>query len=77
MLSKKNLEELGLSKEQEAKLREFEQKEVALRGLLKKCKVKSGVEQIIANSDLNKVDTENLDALEEYIKNEWKDFIYD
>ena len=76
MISEKNLSELGLSEEQKKKLREFEKKENALRNVLKKSGVKSGIESIIAKSDLNKVDIDHVDALQEYIKNEWKEFIY-
>lgn len=78
MLSKKNLEELGLSEEQKAKYEEFEKKEKALRLSLQKCKVsRNAIEGIVKQSDLNRVDLNNLEALEEGIKDMWKEFIFD
>ena len=78
MLSKKNLEELGLSEEQKAKYEEFERKETTLRGALKRCKVSNNaIDKIIATSDLNKVDSEHIEALEEEMKNMWMEFIFD
>ena len=76
MLSEKNLEELSLTEEQMKKYREFVQKEKLLRMTLKECGVHAAaIEGIIARSDLNKVNADNVEALKEDIKNSWSDFI--
>lgn len=76
MINEKNLIELGLSDEQMKMYKDFTKRENALRGILKKCGVHaSAVERIISKSDLNKVDMNNLEALEENIKQTWSDFI--
>ena len=76
MLSKKNLEELKLTEGQLEKYKDFERKRTAFRSVLNRCKVHPNViEKILANSDLNKVDLNNLEALEENIKQTWSDFI--
>ena len=78
MLSLKNLTELNLTEEQLQKYKELERKEKALTMELQKCKVyRSAIPKIIQSSDLNKVDLENLEALDEAIRNEWKEFIFD
>lgn len=78
MWSKKNVEELNLTPEQMAIFTDYQNREQALRRSLTKCKVnKTATEKIITKSDLKRVDLEHTDALEEEIKNMWKDFIYD
>ena len=78
MISQKNLAELNLTEEQLQKYKELERKERALTTELQKCKVhRSAIPKIIQSSDLNKVDLENLEALDEAIRNEWKEFIFD
>ncbi len=77
MISNKNLEELKLTEEQLLKYKELEKKEAVLRSCLKKCGVRGAViEKIISKSDLKKVDVDNTEALEEDIKETWKDFIF-
>lgn len=76
MISERSLRELNLSEEQLKKYKELEKREKLLRDSLKKCKVhSSAIERIISKSDLSKVDPENIEALEEYIKETWSDFI--
>lgn len=76
MISERNLKDLRLTEEQLKTYRELEAKEKALRSTLKKCGVFPGVvEKIISNSDLNRVDLENLEALEETVKTEWSEFM--
>lgn len=76
MLSKKNLEELRLTEEQLLKYKEFENKRNVFRYILNKCGVHhTAVDKILSQSDLNKVDLNNLDSLEEAVKEEWSDFI--
>ena len=77
MLSNKNLEELKLNQEQLAKYKEFERKRNAFKIVLKRCKVHpSAIDSILSKSDLNKVDLNNLEALEENIKETWSDMIF-
>ena len=76
MLSKKNLDELKLNDEQLKRYKDFERKEKAFRSVLVKCEVHPmAINKIISNSDLNKVDLNNLEALEENVKETWSDFI--
>ena len=76
MLSKKNLEELKLTEEQLKKYKEFERKRNVFRDILIKCKVHhTAIDKILSQSDLNKVDMNNLEALEENVKETWSDII--
>ena len=76
MLSEKNLAELNLTEDQMKKYRNFEQRERMFRSILKKCGVHhSAIDKIILKSDLNKIDMNNLEALEEDVKDTWSDFI--
>ena len=76
MWSKKNLDELRLTDNQLKKYRELAYKEELYRETLKKCKVHhTAIEKIISRSDLNMVNPDELSALEENIKETWKDFI--
>lgn len=77
-MNEKSLKALGLTEEQLAQFRELQKKENLLRTELRHCKVcNSAINSIIAKSDVSKVDTENIEALDEAIRNEWKDFIYE
>ena len=59
------------------KFKELELKENSLRSELLRCKVsKNAIPHIINMTDLNKVPA-NTDELDQFIKNEWKDFIFD
>lgn len=76
MLSKKNLEELNLNEDQLRKYKEFEKKRSVFKNTLLKCKVHhTAVDKILSQSDLNKVDLNNLEGLEEDIRETWSDFI--
>ena len=76
MINEKSLGTLKLTEEQLKKYKELVQKESVLRGVLNECGVHhTAVEKIIAKSDLNIVDPDNLEALKENIKNTWSDFI--
>lgn len=76
MLNEKSLNELKLTEEQLQMYKSLEKKESALRNTLHKCGVHQNVvEKIIGKSDLNKIDLNNLEALEESVRQEWSDFI--
>lgn len=76
MISEKNLKDLKLSEEQLQIYRDLEKREKAFRNILRKNKVHpTATEAIINNSDMKKVDLNNLEALEESIRQEWSDFI--
>lgn len=77
-MNEKSLKELNLTEDQLMKFKELEHKETALRSALRRCKVSNmAIDKIVAKSDVSKVDTDNIGALEEDIKEMWKDFIYD
>ena len=77
-MNEKSLKALGLTADQLTQFRELQKKEDILRLELQKCKVtRNAIPHIIAKSDISKVDTQNLEALDEAIRNEWKEFIFD
>lgn len=77
-MNETSLRELNLTEEQLKKYKELEKKENVLRTELQRCKVtRNAIPHIIAKSDLNKVDLEHIEALDEAIRNEWKEFIFD
>lgn len=77
MLNKKNLAELNLNEEQLKKYKEFEAKEKIYRAALQRCNVHhTAIDKIISMSDLNKVPSDNIQELEENIKETWEDFIF-
>ena len=77
-MNAKSLSGLNLTDEQMKKYKELEHKEKLLRRELRHCKVSNNaIDSIVNSSDLNKVDENNLEALDEAIRNEWKDFIFD
>lgn len=76
MLSKKNLEELKLTEEQLKKYEDFVRRRSALRDILLKVKVhNTAIIKILEKSDLNRVDLNNLEALEEDVKESFSEFI--
>jgi hypothetical protein len=76
MLSKKNLEELKLTEEQLKKYEDFVRRRSALRDILLRAKVhNTAIIKILEKSDLNRVDLNNLEALEEDVKESFSEFI--
>lgn len=76
MLSDKSLKKLNLSEEQLKAYKMLMKKEEAFRDALKRCNIyPSAIEKIIAKSDLDIVNLNNIGELEENIKIEWSDFI--
>ena len=76
MLSEKNINELNLSEEQLMKYKELLHKENILRSALIRCGVHpTAVEKITRSSDLKRVDPNNIEALEEDIRQTWSDLI--
>ena len=77
-MNEASLKELNLTEEQLQKYKELQKKEEILRLELQKCKVtRNAIPHIIAKSNISKVDTQNIEALDEAIRNEWKEFIFD
>lgn len=77
-MNEKSLKALGLTEDQLKQFRELQKKEEVLRVELQKCKVsKNAIPHIISKSDVSIIDTENTEALDEAIRNEWKEFIFD
>ena len=75
MIPKKNIKDLQLSDEQLQIYMRLEHKEKALKTALKNCGVHSkAIDGIVNNADLNKL-PDNVDILQEQIKETWKDFI--
>ena len=76
MLNEKSLKGLNLTPDQLQNYRELEHKESLFRDALRRCKVHpSAIDKIIAKSDLTRVNPDNIEALEENIKETWSDFI--
>ena len=76
LIPKKNLHELHLTDEQMEKYNELEAKANALERVVRLCGVHpTATNKIVMMCDLNKVDMNNLEALEEDVKTEFADFI--